>query len=117
MWDTLGDKFLRETGSAGRRAIARAVVAYCDGTSVKTFIGETNGRIANAARGDRKFYWDTVFEPEDTTGKTNGLTYAEIVSNPTFGLVYKIVSLSQSSKAMLRFLEYVRKTPTPSLWR
>src|SRR5688500_5551281 len=31
MWDTLGDRFLGETASKGRRAIARAVVAYCDG--------------------------------------------------------------------------------------
>jgi hypothetical protein len=31
MWDTLRDRFVDETKSAGRLAIARAVVAYCDG--------------------------------------------------------------------------------------
>src|SRR5688500_10130808 len=35
MWDSLGEKFVHETRSAGRKATARAVIAYCDGLSVQ----------------------------------------------------------------------------------
>ena len=34
MWDTLLDRFVDETKSAGRHATARAVVAYCDGCNI-----------------------------------------------------------------------------------
>jgi XTP/dITP diphosphohydrolase len=117
MWDTLKERFVDETKSAGRRAIARAVVAYCDGKQVKTFIGERTGEIADHPRGSREFYWDTVFMPEDTSGLSHGLTYAEIVENGKLGLDYKVRELSQSSAAMKSFLEYRLKTGDPELWR
>ena len=117
MWDTLKDNFIEETRSAGRRAIARAVVAYCDGKSVQTFIGERHGRIADRPRGKRSFYWDTVFIPDDTSGKADDLTYAEIVEEPTLGLSYKIQTLSQSSTAMKAFLKYRLSKGEPELWR
>jgi XTP/dITP diphosphohydrolase len=116
MWDSLGDRFIEETQSAGRDAIARAVVGYCDGMTVKTFIGETEGQIAEAARGSRKFYWDTVFVPKDA-GAAAGKTYAEIVDDPNFGLEFKVMKLSQSTHAMLSFLEYFTAVRTPQLWR
>jgi len=115
MWNALNDRFIQETQSAGRRAKAKAVVAYCDGKSVQTFEGETWGSIADTPRGSRKFYWDTVFIPDDPTGKSGNKTYAEIVDDPALGLIYKMVELSQSSRAMLRFLEY-RKQVGPDLW-
>jgi inosine/xanthosine triphosphate pyrophosphatase family protein len=117
MWDTLGDDFIKETNSENRRVIARAVVAYCDGKSVKTFVGETVGALAEAPRGNREFYWDTVFVPDEATGAAAGKTYAEIVELPNLGLKYKIEKLSQSSKAMLSFLEYLDKHPNGDLWR
>ena len=117
MWDTLRERFVDETGSAGRCAIARAVVAYCDGLSVNTFVGETVGTIADRPRGEREFYWDTVFIPDDPSGRTSGLTYAEIVSAPEFGLAYKIEHLSQSSKAMKKFLTFRREQGVSALWR
>jgi|GEM_PF-1075900 len=117
MWNTLGDKFLEETHSQGRRAVARAVVAYCDGLSVQTFVGETPGKMANSPKGKREFYWDTVFIPDDPAGKAKDLTYAQIVENASLGLKYKIEHLSQSSRAMLKFLEYIRKEGTSSLWK
>lgn len=117
MWNTLGDKFIQETQSAGRRAIARAVVAYCDGMRVHTFIGETKGKLANPPRGERKFYWDTVFVPDDPSGRAKNKTYAEIVGDPKLGLKYKITRLSQSARAMLKFLEFLRKEGHPKLWR
>lgn len=110
MWNALGQEFVNETKSAGRSAVARAVVAYCDGVRISTFIGETRGRIASEPRGARNFYWDTVFIPD---GETR--TYAEIVEAD--GLVKKVTEFSQSTKALLKFLEYRRIEGLPKiLW-
>jgi XTP/dITP diphosphohydrolase len=116
MWDTLGDNFLNETNSAGRKATARAVIAYCDGMTIRTFVGETHGKLADKLRGSRKFYWDTVFMPVDPNGKVENMTYAEIVEDKNLGLPYKMEYLSQSSKAMIDFLEYLRENPRSTLW-
>jgi XTP/dITP diphosphohydrolase len=114
MWNTLGDQFIEETKSAGRGAVARAVVAYCDGLSVETFVGETHGSLADAPRGARAFYWDTIFVPDDAV--TPGRTYAELVEDPSLGLEYKVVALSQSTKAKLAFVEHLRKVGRSKLW-
>jgi XTP/dITP diphosphohydrolase len=113
MWNFLGNKFIEETHSSGRKVVARAVVGYCDGNSVHTFIGETSGRIADKPRGKRTFYWDTVFIPDEADDDAKDKTYAEIVRDK--GLAYKMERLSQSSRAMLKFLEY-RRTHPPELW-
>lgn len=113
MWNTLAAKFIEETHSAGRKASARAVVAYCDGKSVLTFEGETPGIISTEPRGARNFYWDTVFIPSDDN--PDNLTYAEIVEAPGLGIMKKI-QLSQSSKAMLEFLKW-RRSNEPDLWQ
>lgn len=117
MWDSLQDRFIEETKSAGRSAIARAVVAYCDGMQVRTFIGEQNGKISDQPRGKREFYWDTVFIPDDSSGRAGGRTYAEIVESASLGLAYKMRELSQSSKAMMGFLQYRLQAGDPKLWR
>lgn len=94
MWDALGPEgFLQSALWAGLKATARAVVGYCDGQSIYTFVGETSGELAMSPRGEREFYWDIIFCPEGG----GGLTYAEIVK--TKGLAEK-VRLSQSCKAM-----------------
>ncbi len=116
MWNALGEDFVRETGSGGRRALARAVIGYCDGKSIHTFVGETTGMIAISPRGDRKFYWDTVFIPDTDDTHVSGKTYSEIVADPALGLEYKLLNLSQSSKAMLKFLEY-RLHKSADLWQ
>ena len=69
--------------------------------SVQIFVGETEGTIASEARGDRKFYWDTIFVPDDLGGDT----YAEITQDPLRGVPPKM-SVSQSYKALKQFLEY-----------
>jgi inosine/xanthosine triphosphate pyrophosphatase family protein len=115
MWNTLGENFIKETQSASRPATARAVIAYCDGMNVKTFVGETKGRIADSPKGQRHFYWDTVFIPEDPTGKVKNMTYAQIVEDSALGLNYKVINLSQSTKAMRKFLQFRRKH-SPELW-
>jgi inosine/xanthosine triphosphate pyrophosphatase family protein len=80
-------------------------------------VGERAGKIADRPRGSRKFYWDTVFIPEDDSGSSKGLTYAEIVESKDLGLAYKMRELSQSSAAMKSFLEYRLGTGDPELWR
>ena len=117
MWDTLKERFVEETRSAGRRAIARAVIAYCDGKQVKTFVGERTGTIADAPRGSRKFYWDTVFIPDDPSGRARNMTYAEIVEDKSLGLPFKLKKLSQSAAAMKSFLQYRVESGEPDLWR
>lgn len=116
MWNVLGDKFIQETHSANRKGKAMAVVAYCDGQQVHTFEGETEGMISDSPRGSRDFYWDTIFIPNDPSGNAGSKTYAEIVDDPTLGLKHKMTKLSQSARALLKFLEF-RLTNAPSLWR
>lgn len=116
MWNALGDSFIEETATAGRRAIARAVVGYCDGSSTHTFVGETTGSIADSPKGSRDFYWDTIFIPDVSADGPRGMTYAEIVDTHEFGLRYKVCELSQSFKAMNRFVAH-RLTQEPGLWK
>lgn len=111
MWDSLAaDGFLKRTGSAGERATARAVIGYCNGAEVLTFVGETQGTIADAPRGARTFYWDTIFCPDEF----GGLTYAE-VSAQADGLQKK-VHVSQSTKALQAFVEHVAMNGTGALF-
>jgi XTP/dITP diphosphohydrolase len=102
MWDALpAERFVESTQWAGDRVIARAVVGYCDGLRISTFVGETGGTLSSKPRGSRAFYWDTVFCPDGG----NELTYAEI-SDQVDGLRRK-VTLSQSTKAMRACLQHV----------
>jgi len=102
MWDALGaEAFLSSTLSLSRRVIARAVVGYCDGMTIKTFVGDTHGYLSDAPKGAREFYWDTVFCPDGGDGKT----YSEIVGPDHSGLAKKM-ELSQSIKALKSFMEY-----------
>jgi inosine/xanthosine triphosphate pyrophosphatase family protein len=116
MWDALRDQFIFETRSANREAIARAVVAYCDGMNILTFVGEREGRIAANPRGSREFYWDTIFIPKDSTRTVADKTYAEIADDPDLGLEFKVLRLSQSTIAMINFLEHLRSASRPKLW-
>lgn len=101
MWDALGaEGFLRRTQAAGEPALARAVFGYCDGMGIDTFVGETIGSIAREPRGNRNFYWDTVFCPQEFEGKT----YAEVAEDPALGIAEKM-KVSQSYRALRLFLE------------
>lgn len=113
MWNALGEKFLDELQGNGRNVVAKAVVGYCDGVRMYTFTGSTPGTLANEIRGERAFYWDTVFVPDEQDDSKNE-TYAELVTSR--GLEYKVCELSQSSRAMVKFLEWFRSEDPPSLW-
>jgi inosine/xanthosine triphosphate pyrophosphatase family protein len=117
MWNALEGRFVQETNSGGRLAIARAVIAYCDGMTVRTFVGETQGKIADHPKGKREFYWDTVFIPYEPGVCELGKTYAEIVDTPGMGVAFKVTNLSQSTRAMLKLLEFLRNNSHTELWR
>lgn len=103
MWDALGpDGFLARIGCGGERATARAVVGYCDGMATYTFVGETSGTLAYEPCGDRSFYWDVIFRPDDDRSHR---TYAEI-SEGEEGLSTKL-SMSQSTKAIRKFAAFL----------
>lgn len=110
MWNTLGNDFLLETNSAGKRVIARAVIGYCDGREIRTFIGETHGIFSHSPKGSRDFYWDTVFIPDSI----ENLTYSEMVEKE--GIQAKL-KYSQSAKALISFLEFIRIKPVADLWK
>ena len=110
MWNTLRSKFVEETNSANQKVVAKAVVGYCNGMGVKTFVGETSGTLASKPRGKREFYWDTIFMPDGMNE-----TYAEIVEK--HGLEEKMKKFSQSAKAMISFLKYLKNEPKNDLWR
>lgn len=106
MMDALGaEQFVHRLSAAGERAIARAVIGYCDGMSVEVFSGETEGTIVSHPKGGREFYWDTIFAPDGYKGRT----YAEIAEDPSQGIAEKM-KVSQSARAVRMLAEWrVRK--------
>ena len=116
MWNALGPRFLDSARLQDRGATAKAVVGYCDGMRVSTFVGRTHGRLTEEPRGSGAFYWDTIFVPDDPERPGSELTYAEIVDRPDLGLQYKVMRLSQSMKAMRACFERLCTTERNRLW-
>jgi inosine/xanthosine triphosphate pyrophosphatase family protein len=111
MWDSLTpEQFVTACSTLTNRAIARAVVGYCDGLNVHTFVGEARGSLSGTPKGTREFYWDTIFCPDGFGGRT----YAEIVKDDRSGLGEKL-AVSQSIKALKEFMRY-RLAAEPSLF-
>jgi inosine/xanthosine triphosphate pyrophosphatase family protein len=111
MWDSLDpEQFVACCSTLSNKAIARAVIGYCDGLNIHTFVGETKGYLSNVPRGSRQFYWDPIFCPDGFGGKT----YAEIVGDDKSGLMDKL-EISQSIRALKEFMRYRVKTE-PSLF-
>jgi inosine/xanthosine triphosphate pyrophosphatase family protein len=111
MWDSLQpEEFVKCCLTLANSAIARAVIGYCDGFNIHTFVGETKGRLSKMPRGTRQFYWDTIFCPDGFGGKT----YAEIVKDDKSGLGDKL-TISQSIRALSKFLLY-RMNIEPALF-
>ncbi len=116
MWNALGPRFLESVRLQNRGATARAVVGYCNGLGVTTFVGDTHGRLSEQPRGSRKFYWDTIFVPDDPLHPSSELTYAQIVDRTDMGLRYKVMELSQSTKAMRACLDHICTQRPNCLW-
>lgn len=77
IWSAVGERmcgFLREGDS--RKAVARALLGYCDGREIRLYRGETMGEVAASARGDyNRHNWDPIFIPDGMTE-----TYGEMGS-------------------------------------
>ena len=102
MWDALdAELFASSCSTLTTRATARAVIGYCDGMNIVTFVGDTKGSISKTPTGTRAFYWDTIFCPDGFENRT----YAEIVGNDSSGLIKKL-EVSQSIKALKKFMQY-----------
>jgi len=100
IWSAIGDRMcglLRANDS--RAAIARAILGYCDGRRIHLFRGETEGEVAERARGDyNNSNWDPIFVPQGSAE-----TYAEM------GPVKKATT-SPSNRAWQQFLDRVAAT-------
>ena len=113
MWDTLGaKKFVTELGGDGTEVFARAYVGYCDGLTIQTFSGVTKGVLKGMPTGSRDYYWDTVFLPHGGGGRT----YAEICPDEKPESLKAKVRLSQSAKAIRKFLEFRINSSSPELF-
>ncbi len=106
VWDSLTEngnhpeKFSELFAPSGSTpAIAQSVVAYCDGRTVFSFIGEVHGNIVKVPRGKNGFAWDCVFEPIPNVGN---LTFAEMND-------FQKIECSMRSLAMRHFLDYLDK--------
>lgn len=99
MWDALGaEKFVRTCAVLSSKAIARAVIGYCDGAEIRTFVGDTPGTLRDTPKGNRDFYWDPVFCPDGFGGRS----YAEIADQD----LSEKLKVSQSIKALRGLVEY-----------
>jgi XTP/dITP diphosphohydrolase len=78
---------------------AFTLIGYCDGQKTHHFSGEINGRIVDAPRGNSKFQWDTVFQPDG-----EHRTFAEM--SPA-----EKNAISMRGKAFAQFLDYVAHHP------
>ena len=117
MWKALHQDFVGTFRLRSYGATAKAVVGYCDGMVVRTFSGVTHGQLVREGpRGSRQFYWDTIFIPDDPDRPGSNLTYAEIADERDLGVRHKVVKLSQSTKAMLGCLTYIREQKASLLW-
>jgi inosine/xanthosine triphosphate pyrophosphatase family protein len=101
MWNALGgEKFVASCAPLGGKAVARAIIGYCDGANVHTFVGETEGTLRDKPAGRRQFDWDTIFCPDGYGGRT----YAEIADDD----LGEKLRISQSTKAFRQLISYCR---------
>jgi len=50
-----------------KKAIAKTIVSFFDGNKTYSFIGEVEGSISQAPKGDNGFGWDSIFIPNGST--------------------------------------------------
>ena len=73
-------------GFEDKSAYAMCIFAYSDGPGAEPiiFVGKTNGSIV-PARGERKFGWDPIFQPDEG----GGLTFAEMSSEAKHAISHR----------------------------
>ena len=78
-----------------REAIARSVIAYCDGKRIRLFEGKIPGEITLAPKGTRDYYYDSIFVPSGCKE-----TFAEMT-------IEKKTAISHVKLAYEKFIEYL----------
>jgi XTP/dITP diphosphohydrolase len=86
-------------GVEDRSARFVTAVGFCDGTHLKTFIGEVHGTVSDEPSGSEGFGYDPIFIPEGFTKTYADLTFTEKVS------------ISHRSRAFRKFLEWEVSIP------
>ncbi|MFZ1654948.1 MAG: RdgB/HAM1 family non-canonical purine NTP pyrophosphatase [Candidatus Moraniibacteriota bacterium] len=92
--------FVQTVGSAGilkmlgdeqnRKALAKTVVAYNDGTQVHVFVGELSGTVATEMRGESGFGLDPIFIPDGHTK-----TFAEMSAEEKNSVSMRALAVNQ----------------------
>ncbi len=94
VWNTLDKRLCSFIDSKNKReARAISAIAYCDGKTIHTVLGETKGKIALTPKGKKHYYWDPIFIPDGSKK-----TYGEMT--PTEKRKY-----SQAGKAWAGFIK------------
>jgi XTP/dITP diphosphohydrolase len=86
-------------GVENRAARFVTAVGFCDGTHLRTFVGEMHGTISDRASGREGFGYDPIFIPEGFTR-----TYAELTFDEKIGI-------SHRTRAFRKFLEWGSSIP------
>ena len=104
VYKTIGNKGILKLmeGMPDRSGQFRSAVAYCSrDRSTKSFLGISDGNIAEEMRGSQGFGFDPIFEPSGSTGRT----FAEMDTDEKN-------MFSHRSRVLIEFAQYYR-----SLWQ
>lgn len=95
IWDALkAEKFCEYFGE--KQAVAKTMIAFCDGREILSFSGQIKGHIASTPVGMSTFGWDNVFVPDKYTE-----TFAEMKKRKN--------KISMRKKSVKKLIEYMEK--------
>lgn len=97
VYKKLGNKGISKImqNSNNRDAVFKSVISYHDSSSIKSFEGDTKGKITKKPRGNKGFGFDPIFE-------INGKTYAEMEKKDKN-------KISHRRKALEKFSDWYKK--------
>lgn len=91
------DKLLLELkGIENRNAKFKTVIAYVDSETQKTFVGEVQGHILEAKRGEKGFGYDPVFLPDGYSK-----TFAEMTKDEKNAISHRAKATKKLVKSLL----------------
>ena len=83
-----------------RKATAKCVLGYFDGTSLKMFGGSLMGEISNAPTGDKGFGWDKIFIPSSYE------TTRALMNETDYETTYKIIKPVEKMREYLHSIYF-----------
>ena len=75
--NALRDNMFHDSADSTRKATARCVIAYFDGSELQLFESSLDGQIAFQPAGNNGFGWDKIFIPHDHTVTKASLSNTE----------------------------------------